>query len=60
MAVVLAVYVGSAVLLLEGSTEAVAILLEGVASALPFTVACIVLGVAVCSALPRTVTAFLV
>ena len=60
LAVVLAVYVGSAVLLLEGSTEAVAILLEGVASALPFTAACVVLGVAVCSALPKTVTAFLV
>ena len=33
---------------------------EGVASALPFTAACVVLGVAVCSALPKTVTAFLV
>ena len=31
-----------------------------VASALPFTAACVVLGVAVCSALPKTVTAFLV
>lgn len=60
LAVVLAVYIGSAVLLLEGSTEAAAILLKGVAAALPFTVACIVLGVAVCSALPKTVTAFLV
>lgn len=60
MAVVLAVYVGSAVLLLEGPAEAVFILLKGVAAALPFTVACIVLGVAVCSALPKTITAFLV
>ena len=60
MAVILVVYIGSAVLLLEGSTEAVFILLKGVAAALPFTVACIVLGVAACATLPKTITAFLV
>ena len=60
LAVVLAVYIGSAMVLLEGSAEAVAFLLEGVAAALPFTVACIVLGVAVCAALPNGVGAFLV
>ena len=60
MTVILAVYVGSAVLLLEAPADAVPILLKGVAAALPFTVACVVLGVAVCSALPKTVTAFLV
>ena len=51
MTVILAVYVGSAVLLLEAPADAVPILLKGVAAALPFTVACVVLGVAVCSAL---------
>lgn len=60
MMVILAVYVGSAVLLLEGPADAVPILLKGVAAALPFTVACVVLGVAVCSVLPKTITAFLV
>ncbi|MFR4803086.1 MAG: hypothetical protein ACLT98_07095 [Eggerthellaceae bacterium] len=49
---------GSAVLLLE--RDAVSILLKGVAAALPFTVACVVLGVAVCSVLPKTSAAFLV
>lgn len=44
MTVILAVYVGSAVLLLEGPADAVSILLKGVAAALPFTVACVVLG----------------
>ena len=39
---------------------AVSILLKGVAAALPFTVACVVLGVAVCSVLPKTSAAFLV
>ena len=39
MMVILAVYVGSAVLLLEGPADAVPILLKGVAAALPFTVA---------------------
>ena len=53
MTVILAVYVGSAVLLLEGPADAVSILLKGVAAALPFTVACVVLGVAVCSVLPK-------
>ena len=51
---------GSAVLLLEGPADAVPILLKGVAAALPFTVACVVLGVAVCSVLPKTSAAFLV
>lgn len=60
MTVILAVYVGSAVLLLEGPADAVSILLKGVAAALPFTVACVVLGVAVCSVLPKTSAAFLV
>ena len=60
MTVILAVYVGSAVLLLEGPADAVPILLKGVAAALPFTVACVVLGVAVCSVLPKTSAAFLV
>ena len=60
MMVILAVYVGSAVLLLEGPADAVPILLKGVAAALPFTVACVVLGVAVCSVLPKTSAAFLV
>ena len=60
MAIVLAVYIGSAVLLLAGSTEAVAILLKGVAFALPFTVACAVLAVAVLAVLPKASTAFLV
>lgn len=60
MAVILVVYLGSAVLLLEGPTDTVFVLLKGVASALPFTVACIVLGVAVCSTLPKTIIAFLV
>ena len=60
MMVIMAVYVGSAVLLLEGSTEAVFILLKGVASALPFTVACIVLGIAVCAVLPKSTVGFLV
>ena len=60
MAIILAVYIGSAMLLLEGSAEAVVILLKGVASALPFVVACVVLGVAVCATLPKTVTAFLI
>ena len=46
MMVILAVYVGSAVLLLEGPADAVPILLKGVAAALPFTVACVVLGAA--------------
>ena len=49
MTVILAVYVGSAVLLLEGPADAVSILLKGV-----------VLGVAVCSVLPKTSAAFLV
>ena len=44
MTVILAVYVGSAVLLLEGPADAVSILLKGVAAALPFTVACVVVG----------------
>ena len=57
---ILAVYGGSAVLLLEGPADAVPILLKGVAAALPFTVACVVLGVAVCSVLPKTSAAFLV
>lgn len=60
MVVILAVYVGSAVLLLDGTTEAVLVLLKGVASALPFTVACIVLGVAVCAVLPKSTVGFLV
>lgn len=60
MAVILIVYVGSAVVLLEGSTETVVILLQGVAAALPFTVACVVLAVAVCAALPKSTVGFLV
>lgn len=60
MAIILAVYIGSAVLLLEGSSEAVFILLKGVAAALPFTVACVVLGVAVCAVLPKSITGFIV
>ena len=59
MAVVLAVYIGSAMLLLEGpAAESVGYLLRGVASALPFTVACVVLAVAVFAVLPRTIHAF--
>lgn len=60
MAVILVVYVGSAVVLLEGPADAVFILLKGVAAALPFTIACIVLGVAVCAVLPNSTTGFLV
>ncbi len=60
MAVVLAVYIGSAVLLLEGPADSVVYLLKGVAAALPFTVACVILAVAVCATLPKTIMAFLV
>lgn len=60
MVLVLAVYVGSAVLLLEGSAESVVWLLKGVVAALPFTVACIVLAVAACATLSKTPSAALV
>ncbi|MEA5019560.1 MAG: ABC transporter permease [Gordonibacter sp.] len=53
--VVLVVYIGSAVLLLEGSTESVVYLLKGVATALPFTIACVVLAVAVIATLPKLI-----
>ncbi|MEG2747282.1 MAG: ABC transporter permease [Gordonibacter sp.] len=58
MVLVLAVYIGSAVLLLEGSTESVVWLLKGVAAALPFTVACVVLAVAAFATLSKPITAF--
>ncbi len=58
LAVVLAVYIGSAVLLLEGSVESVVYLLKGVAAALPFTIACVVLAVAVFVTLAKPITAF--
>lgn len=58
LVVVLAVYIGSAVLLLEGSAESVIYLLKGVAAALPFTIACVVLAVAVFATLTKPITAF--
>ena len=60
MTVILAVYVAAPCCCVEGPADAVSILLKGVAAALPFTVACVVLGVAVCSVLPKTSAAFLV
>lgn len=59
--VILVVYIGSAVLLLEGPPlEPVVYLLKGVAAALPFVIACVILAVAVCSVLPKSINAFLV
>lgn len=60
MAAVLVACIGSAVLLLEGpASESIGYLLEGVAAALPFTIACVVLAVAVCATLPKTIAGFL-
>lgn len=61
MAVILIVYVGSALVLLEGpGLEAAGYLLQGVGAALPFTVACIVLAAVVCATLPKSTAGFLV
>lgn len=61
LAVFLIVYIGSALVLLEGpGIEAVGYLLQGVVAALPFTVACVVLAVAVCAKLPTSTMGFFV
>ena len=61
LSVFLIVYIGSALALLEGpGLEAVGYLLQGVAAALPFTIACVVLAVAVCAKLPTSLMGFFV
>ena len=61
MVAVLVVYIGSAVLLLGGpAAEPVTFLLKGVAAALPFTAASVILAVAVCATLSKPTEAFLV
>lgn len=55
MAAILVVYIGSAVALLKGPVlEPIVCLIEGIAAALPFIMACGVLGVAACVALPKS------
>lgn len=61
LAVILIVYVGSAALLLEGPVlEPATHLVKGVLSALPFTVACVVLAVAACIVSPKPANAFMI
>ena len=59
LAAFLVVFVGSALALLEGpGLEATGYLLQGIGAALPFTVACAVLAVAVCATLPTSWAGF--
>lgn len=61
MAIILAVYIGSAVLLLNGpAIEPIRYLLEGVAATLPSVIAVIILGVACFALLNNTTSAMIV